>query len=313
MPKEITKKFLDDVVERFGVIKKLGTGQSLYEVGNGAARIYIRYSKLHKGKKTFCGLRKVDLRDLEGHPSVICFLWDGQKTPLLIPYSDYEQVFQSIEPAGDGQYKVQVYAQEEGTELYIANAGKFNVADRVGWGPLEQLLDSAGAEKIPELSHSQVQTLLGSIGARKGFDVWVPMVDRTTLDWSLADRFTCCETLPYGFAAAKNALQQIDVIWVKRGSGQLLSLFEVEHSTPIYSGLLRFNDVHLVAPTLKPRFNIVANYNRRDLFVDQLNRPTFKMSGLSEACSFLEYVNVFGWHKRITKYGAQEPLDSGNG
>ncbi len=198
MPKEVTKKFLDDLVERFGAIKKVGTGQSLYDVGNGAARIYIRYSKLHKGKKTFCGLRKVDLRDLEGHPSVICFLWDGQKTPLLIPYSDYEQVFQSIEPAGDGQYKVHVYAQQEGTELYIANAGKFNVADRVGWAPLEQLLNSAGAEKMPEFSHSQIQTLLGSIGARKGFDVWVPMVDRATLDWSLADRFSCCETLPSG-------------------------------------------------------------------------------------------------------------------
>src|ERR1051326_6436952 len=133
MPKEITKKFLDGLVERFGVIKKLGSGQSLYELGNGAARFCVRYSKLHGGKKTFCGLRKVALRDLEGHPSVICFLWDKQKTPLLIPYSDYEQVFQSTEPAGDGQYKVQVKVQEEGTELYIANAGKFNVSDRLGW------------------------------------------------------------------------------------------------------------------------------------------------------------------------------------
>lgn len=313
MPKEVTKKFLDDVVGRFGVIKKLGTGQSLYEVGNGAARIYVRYSKLHQGKKTFCGLRKVDLRDLEGYPSVICFLWDGQKTPLLIPYSDYEQVFQSVETAGDGQYKVQVHVQEEGTELYIANAGKFNVSDRAGWTPLEQLLELADADKIPELSHTQVQTLLGSIGARKGFDVWIPLGDRSTLDWSMTDRFCCCESLPRGFDPVRSALQQIDVVWVKRGSGQLLSLFEVEHSTPIYSGLLRFNDVHLVAPTLKPRFNIVANYNRRDLFVDQLNRPTFKLSGLSEACSFLEYVNVFGWHKRIARYGAEEPLDSGNG
>src|ERR1043165_3679666 len=146
MPKEIKNQFLAELVKRFGAIKKLGEGQSLYELGNGAARIYIRYSKLHPKDKTFYGLRKIDLRDLAGHPSVICFLWDKQKTPLLIPYSDYEQVFQSTEPAGDGQYKVQVKVQEEGTELYIANAGKFNVSDRLGWSPLERFLNSAKSD-----------------------------------------------------------------------------------------------------------------------------------------------------------------------
>ncbi len=310
MPSEIKKAFLDELAKRFGSHKKLGDSQSFYEVGRGAARIYIRYSKLHYGKKTFYGLREVDLRKLDGHPSVICFLWDGQPTPLLIPYSDYEQVFQSVEPAGDGQFKVQIYPQRQGTDLYIANAGRFNVEAHFGWSALEALVGRAGRVRVPDLSHSQIQTLLGSIGTTKGFDIWVPTPDRAKLDWSIAAHFSCSECLPYGFEGVKRVLQEIDVLWLERGSTQISALFEVEHSTPIYSGLLRLNDIHLVAPNLKPRFSIVANDARRDVFVNQLNRPTFRLSGLSEMCSFLEYENVFGWHTRITSRGMHENVDS---
>src|SRR5882762_3981520 len=102
MANETKREFLAELVKRFGVLKKLNESQSLYELGKGA-RIYIRYSKLHPKDKTFYGLRKADLRDLDGHPSIICFLWDGQRFPLLIPYSDYEQLFHTLEPAGDGQ------------------------------------------------------------------------------------------------------------------------------------------------------------------------------------------------------------------
>jgi hypothetical protein len=203
-------------------------------------------------------------------------------------------------PARDGQYKVQVYLQDDGTELYIARAGRFNVEGHFGWSELESLIDSARLRPVPELSHSQVQTLLGAIGAAKSYDVWVPPSDRAKLDWSIADRFESCEALPYGFETIKGVLQEVDVVWIQRGAGKLRALFEVEHSTPVYSGLLRFNDIHLVAPGLRPRFSIVANDARRSIFVRQLNRPTFQVSGLSKLCTFLEYVNVFGWYRRIT-------------
>jgi len=37
-------------------------------------------------------------------------------------------------------------------------------------------------------------------------------------------------------------LQEVDVIWIPPGSSELKALFEIEHSTAVYSGLLRFND-----------------------------------------------------------------------
>lgn len=298
MPDNAKAIFLSELAKRYGRLRKLEGSQSLYEIGGGAARVYIRYSKVHGSNRTFYGLRQDDLQALEGHPSIVCFLWDTQTEPLLVPFSQYEDVFRSTSPAGDGQYKAQVYLQEDGADLYIARAGRFNVESHFGWGELDALIDAASLRTAPEFSHPQMQTLLGAIGAAKGYDVWVPQNDRPRLDWSLTTRFECRDLVPYGYDPAKGILDEVDVIWIQRGSTELRALFEVEHSTPIYSGLLRFNDIHLVAPNLRPRFSIVANDVRRDLFVRQLNRPTFRTSGLSELCTFLEYVNVFGWFNR---------------
>jgi hypothetical protein len=101
------------------------------------------------------------------------------------------------------------------------------------------------------------------------------------------------------FGGIIDIVQEVDVIWLQRGSTELKALFEVEHSTPIYSGLLRFNDIHLIAPDLKSSFSIVAEKNRRSLFIKQINRPTFQTSGLSDLCAFVEYPNVYSWYHRI--------------
>jgi hypothetical protein len=278
MPNITKASFLQELSKRYGDFQKLDNSLSLFDVGNGVARIYIRYSKVHSRHQTFYGLRIEDIHRLEGFPSVICFLWDNQTEPLLIPFSEYEDVFQSISPASDGQYKAQVYLND-GTELYIAGAGRFNVEDNFGWEKLDALIDDSKLIK--------------------GYDIWIPQNDRSKLDWSLTNRFDFRNVLPPEFGSIQGILQEVDVIWLERGSTRLRALFEIEHSTPIYSGLLRFNDIHLVAPDLRPRFSIVSNDLRRSLFVRQIKRPTFQTSGLSELCTFFEYINVAGWHNRI--------------
>jgi hypothetical protein len=270
----------------------------LYSRSGSQARIYVRYSKLHPDGRTFYGLRQTDLQQLEGRQSLICFLWDSQKEPLLIPYRDFEEVFATLTPASDGQFKAQVYPQTEGTELYIANAGRFNVESYFGWNETNSISPASSERWNRELTHSEVQTLLGSIGAKKGNNIWLPRNDRSKLDWNLANRFelsgSSLTTRDFETVAS-----EIDVIWIRRGSGEVTALFEIEHSTPIYSGLLRFNDVRLVMPTLQTRFTIVANDSRRSRFTSQVNRPTFRASRLNEVCSFLDYANVFEWHKRL--------------
>ena len=301
MANEARRQFIDGLRKRFPSLRKLPGSQSLYEIGKRTIRVYIRYSKLHPRNQTFYGLRAQDLRELDGCASFVCFLWDGQAEPLLIPYVHYEDVFESTSPARDGQYKTQVYLQPNGTEMYIAGAGRFNVESYFGWGELEAASDPSSPNVMPALNHRQVQALLGSIGSRKGYDIWIPPTDRAQLDFSLSVPFESRRELPLAYSPVAKIIQEIDVLWIQRGSSDLRALFEVEHSTPIYSGLLRFNDVYLGAPKLDARFSIVANDARRSLFVQQLNRPTFRASGLQDICSFLDYADVYGWHRRVVQ------------
>lgn len=299
MPADVKKQFLTELERRFPAARKMAGSQSLFDLGHGQGRVYIRYSKLHPGGRTFFGLRRIDLKELEGSNSTICFLWDGQSEPLLVPFGDFEDVFQVTRPADDGQYKAQAYLGSESTELYIAGAGRFNVEGYFGWS---EHVAHPSAEAIAfarQLTHSQVQTLLGAIGARKGHEIWVPPNDRAKLDWTLSTRFDLHGALPQVSSTVDAILSEVDVIWIRRGSSEFAALFEVEHSTPVYSGLLRFNDFFLVSPTTRPRFSVVSNDTRRSLFARQINRPTFTTSGLSEFCTFLEYENVYEWWRRI--------------
>jgi len=302
MPNLVKQNLLSAIEQKYGKLKKLSKSLSLYDLGEGLARIYVRYSKVHSSRnQTFYGLRKKDLKELEGNNSVICFLWDKQSEPLFLPFSDFEDVFDEIEPASDGQYKVQIFFQTDATELYISNAGRFNIENFIGWQNLDLLIDKNKLIKYPELNHYQIQTLIGSIGVSKGYNIWIPQSDRMRLDWSLSQKFICMSEIPSRYESISDVVKNIDVLWVKRGSSELRAMFEVEYSTPIYSGLLRFNDLHLVEPNLKPKFNIVSNDNRRSLFLKQINRPTFTVSGLSKICNFLNYKGVYGWFNRIVK------------
>ena len=77
-----TKSGLSRVTRtRYGELRRMEKSQSLYEVGNGACRVYIRYSKIHGTKSTFYGLRHEDLQLLEGSPSVICFTSKNRRNP----------------------------------------------------------------------------------------------------------------------------------------------------------------------------------------------------------------------------------------
>lgn len=303
MAKPIKERFLAQLRQRFPSVKKASGSQSLFEVPELSARIYVRCSKVHPRNKTFFGLRRADLNWLEGQKSLICFLWDGQEAPLLVPFAAFEEVFAPLAPAEDGQYKVHVYPDAVSTEMYIANAGRFNVEGYFGWNELNAPADVTTRSQAAALTHSQVQTLLSAIGFAKGNDVWCPQSDRAGLDWAIADKCPLHNMLPARLESVESVLSEVDVVWMKRGSGDLAALFEVEHTTTIYSGLLRFNDIHLVAPELHPRFSVVADDTRRSLYVRQVNRPTFQRSGLAEICTFMQYENVLDWYNR-TKKGA---------
>ena len=103
MPNPRKADLLSQLKDRYGRLRKLEGSASLFEIGD-VVRVYIRYSKVHDGGRTFFGLRALDLRLLEGHRSFLCFITDDNSPPLFVPYADFEEVFRNSSAAADGQY-----------------------------------------------------------------------------------------------------------------------------------------------------------------------------------------------------------------
>jgi len=51
--------------------------------------------------------------------------------------------------------RLRYFKNKEATELYIANSGRFNVENFMGWNNLDILIDKNRIVSIPELNHSK--------------------------------------------------------------------------------------------------------------------------------------------------------------
>jgi hypothetical protein len=132
------------------------------------------------------------------------------------------------------------------------------------------------AETLPEpliSDHVRMQWKIANLGLKAGEKIWVPTSDQGRL--RSAYNFSEFEAeFSTGIDLQKRYYENIDVVW--KEEYRIGAAFEVENSTAIYSGLLRFADLNVVAPnTLYPMF-IVAPVERRNRVRDQLLRPTFK-------------------------------------
>jgi hypothetical protein len=153
-----------------------------------------------------------------------------------------------------------------------------------------------GAEVEAQSREShKVQAALAEIGAKMGFNIWIPRNDRpkvlqhyTGLSSALLDE------LPLNYIATTlKTIEQIDVIWIKRQS--IARAFEVEHTTAVYSGLLRMADLLAVQPDINVRLHIVAPDEKHDKVMREIKRPIFsslEKGPLYRRCSFIPYSSV---------------------
>ena len=289
---QIKQKIKDD----HGKLERVGNGRSLFFIPSANAFIYFRYSKLLGSKKkpnAFFGLKKQDVDLARGRDFYICFVTDSADAVFLIPFSDFENCYDYAGVSGDGHYKTHIFFGREGAELYIPRSAKFNIEAYRG---LSELRSKSDVAPMPDIDHSGAQTLLGTIGSMKGHSIWFPKNDIEKIDRNVMDFSRLCNVLPSYGPSVDAILQEIDVIWVSAGA--LVALFEVEHSTPIYSGLLRINDI-LISSGRAIDAKIVAGQERRDVFQRQVRRPTFSECKLAEKVSFISYENVWRWSQTL--------------
>lgn len=299
MANPIKEKAIKQIEEKFGKLVKVGKTQSLFCIPSIDVYIYFRYSAIQKKdtNKPYCfyGLRKEDIALMQGKRSFICFLSDDENQIFLVPFNTYEIYFSQTHPSADGQYKANIHFKKQGTVLDFANMPKF-IAD--GYLGLDALFNITETNlKVPELDHYQLQSLIGSIGIIKGYDIWFPINDKQRIDITIVDSSKIVDKLPSFRNDIDDIVSEIDVIWLDKSKP--ISLFEVEYSTPIYSGLLRFNDV-LLSISGSNNFNILSDKERESKFGREINRPTFTQSKLNELVTFMNYENVYQWYHNLT-------------
>jgi predicted RNA-binding protein len=141
----------------------------------------------------------------------------------------------------------------------------------------------------------KIQSLIAKIGAKMGMTIWLPKSDRGLVlqEWKPGDK-ELLDVLPLNYnEPTLKTIEQIDVLWLKKRS--IVRAFEVEHTTSVYSGILRMADLLALQPNMDIQLHIVAPSARRDKVFQELTRPVFSLlerGPLSDSCTYISYDNL---------------------
>lgn len=160
------------------------------------------------------------------------------------------------------------------------------------------------ADRESDTTHTEIQGWLRDLGHALGFRVWVAANDRGRGYKGGALSDGCLEQLPASIAAAAESVRLIDVVWLDSNGDQVAAAFEVEHSTSIYSGIVRMLDLALGSELAGGvTLFLVAPDDRREQVVQQLRRPAF--SRVAElGIRYLPYGELTAHREAITRFGS---------
>lgn len=150
-------------------------------------------------------------------------------------------------------------------------------------------------EELPQQESREsirIQALLADIGCHMGFSIWLPKADRGSVLKERKDESkNLLPRLPLNYDdTTLRTIENIDVLWLKRRS--IFRAFEIEHSTSVYSGILRMADLLALQPNMDIKLHIVAPGSKREKVFQEIRRPVFSLlerKPLSEICTFLSY------------------------
>ena len=168
-----------------------------------------------------------------------------------------------------------------------------------------QAAKSLSSAREADRTHTDVQAWLRDLGLNLGFRVWIAANDRgRSYDGGrLGDG--CLESLPeaLGSGPGAEAVRLIDVLWLDPDSMKVSAAFEVEHTTSIYSGIVRLLDLALgsAAGSAHGLF-LVAPENREDDVRAQLARPAFSRIGDLHV-RFLRYSDLETHRHAMARFG----------
>ena len=171
--------------------------------------------------------------------------------------------------------------------LFDVGVKKILVGDEGGLSEKEQvkienLLKNRHKEVVSEQEeedlHTEMQYHLLRIGDSLGYDVISASNDRSRCHEGKNFSFISLSSLPdIGVDKDTNStIALIDVMWFQKGTNKIVSAFEVEKSTSIYSGILRLTDLYYSFPEDPSTLFLIIPDDREKELVFQLSRPAIK-------------------------------------
>jgi type II restriction enzyme len=161
------------------------------------------------------------------------------------------------------------------------------------------------ASQVDDRTHTEIQGWLRDLGRALEFDVWVAANDRGRALGAGALGDGCLDDLPAALKTVPgvDAIRLIDVLWLEKKGERVVAAFEVEHTTSIYSGIVRLLDLALGAPGNATRaLFLVAPDDREDDVRTQLRRPAFqRVSDLH--VRFLPYGELLRHREAMARFG----------
>ena len=143
---------------------------------------------------------------------------------------------------------------------------------------------------------TRMQAKVAQMGAEMGFHIWVPRNDKARVLEHVPEHMheNFLDVLPLNYDdTTLRTIEQIDVIWLRRRS--MARAFEIEHTTAIYSGLLRMADLLALQPNMDIDLHIIAPDDKRQRVLREIRRPVFSLldtGPLYERCSYLSYDSI---------------------
>lgn len=223
--------------------------------------------------------------------------WTGKIRASLVQLSDEDGAFLERllrdQSANGREFPLDAAEVKRHTTHRVRRADK-DVTVTVPQEPDTQL--EAEVDVPSEVRESiRMQALLADIGSRMGMQIWLPRSDRSLVlgEWR-GDHAPPLERLPLNYDdTTLRTIEQIDVLWLKGRS--IVRAFEVEHTTSIYSGILRMADLLALQPNMDIRLHLVAPPARREKVFQELRRPVFSLldrGPLSESSTYLSYESL---------------------
>lgn len=200
-----------------------------------------------------------------------------------------------------------------GSERYLAPPLVEDEALRTAWEvDLARVREASAAERKAsrlaresDKSHTEIQAWLRDLGHALGFNVWIAANDRSRLFHDQALGAGCLLELPRDLSEhpAADMVRLIDVLWLEKDKSTVAAAFEVEHTTSIYSGIVRLLDLALGAPRdTASVLYIVAPDDREEEVRGQLRRPAFSRV-TAQQVKYLAYGELGRHRDAIARFG----------